>query len=185
MQDASSSFLTITFYILEMILLFWAIPLLDTSGKKPLIQKDARTPVFIQFSSVAQSCPTLCDPRNQTARQASLSITNSWSLPKLMSIELMMPSNHLILCHPLLLLPSIFPNIRVFSNESALHIRWPNVFIAALFIIAKIRKQSKCTLTIEWIKMGLCMLVTHLCLCLTLCDPMDCSPPGCCVLGIL
>ena len=59
------------------------------------------------------------------ARQASLSITNSRSLPKLMSIESMMPSNHLILCCPLLLLPSIFPNIRVFSNESALHIRWP------------------------------------------------------------
>ena len=55
-----------------------------------------------------------------------LSITNSWSLPKLMSIEFVMPSNHLILCRPLLLLPSIFPTIRVFSNESALHIRWPN-----------------------------------------------------------
>ena len=54
-----------------------------------------------------------------------LSITNSWSLPKLMSIESVMPSNLLILCRPLLLLPSIFPNIRVFSNESALHIRWP------------------------------------------------------------
>ena len=58
------------------------------------------------------------------ARQASLSITNSWNLPKLMSIESVMPSNHLILCYPLLLLPSIFPSIRVFSNESALHIRW-------------------------------------------------------------
>ena len=57
--------------------------------------------------------------------QASLSITNSQSLPKLMSTELGMPSNHLILCHPLLLLPSIFPNIRVFSNESALCTRWP------------------------------------------------------------
>ena len=60
-----------------------------------------------------------------TACRASLSITNSWSLPKPMSIESVMPSNHLILCHPLLLLPSIFPSIRVFSNESALHIRWP------------------------------------------------------------
>ena len=60
-----------------------------------------------------------------TAYQASLSITNSWSLLKLMSIESVMPSNHLILCRPLLLLPSIFPSIRVFSNESALHIRWP------------------------------------------------------------
>ena len=59
------------------------------------------------------------------ARQATLSITNSWSLLKLMSIQLVMPSTHLILCHPLLLLPSIFPNIRVFSNESALCIRWP------------------------------------------------------------
>ena len=59
------------------------------------------------------------------AHQASLSIANPWSSPKPMSIELVMPSNHLILCHLLLLLPSIFPSIRVFSNESALHIRWP------------------------------------------------------------
>ena len=59
------------------------------------------------------------------ARQASLSITNSWSLLKLMSIESVMPSNHFILCCPLLLPPSIFPSIRVFSNESDLCIRWP------------------------------------------------------------
>ena len=59
------------------------------------------------------------------ARQASRSITNSQSLLKLMSFEMVMPSNHLILCHPLLLSPSIFPSIRVFSNESVLHIRWP------------------------------------------------------------
>ena len=59
------------------------------------------------------------------ATQASLLITNSWSLLKLMSIELVMPSNHFILCHPLLLPPSIFSSIRVFSNESVLHIRWP------------------------------------------------------------
>ena len=59
------------------------------------------------------------------ARQASLSITNCRSLLKLMSIESVMPSNHLILCCPLFLMPSIFPNVRVFSNESALHIRWP------------------------------------------------------------
>ena len=59
------------------------------------------------------------------ARQASLSTTNSWSLPKLMSIESVMPSNHLILCRPLILPPSIFPSIRIFSNESVLHIRWP------------------------------------------------------------
>ena len=60
------------------------------------------------------------------AHQASLSFTSSWSLLKFMCIELVMPSNHLILCHLLLLLPSIFPNIRVFSNESAVHIRWSN-----------------------------------------------------------
>ena len=81
-------------------------------------------PVLHQFSSVAQSCLTLCDPW-ATARQASLSIANSRSPPKPMSIESVMPSNYLILCHPLLLLPSIFPSIRVFSNESTLHIRWP------------------------------------------------------------
>ena len=78
----------------------------------------------IQFSPVTQSCPTLCDPWT-AARQASLSITNSRSLLKLMSIESVMPSNHRILCRPLLLLPSIFPSIRVFSNESTLCIRWP------------------------------------------------------------
>ena len=59
------------------------------------------------------------------AHQASLSITNSWNLLKLMSIALVMPSNHLILCHPLLFSPSIFPSIRVFSNEAVLRIRWP------------------------------------------------------------
>ena len=77
----------------------------------------------VQFSSVAQLCLTDSMPRT-AACQASLSITNSWSLPKLMSIELVMPPNHLILCPPLLLLPSIFPSIRVFSKESVLHIRW-------------------------------------------------------------
>ena len=64
-------------------------------------------------------------PHELKHTQASLSFTISWSLLKLMSIESVMPSNHLILCHPLLLLPSIFPSIRVFPNELALHIRWP------------------------------------------------------------
>ena len=77
-----------------------------------------------QFSSVAQSCPTLCDPMN-CSNQASLSITNSRSLLRLMSIVSVMPSSHLILCRPLLFPPSIFPNIKVLSSESALHIRWP------------------------------------------------------------
>ena len=78
----------------------------------------------VQFSSVSQSCPTLCDPMNRST-QASMSITNSQSSLKLMSIESVMPSSHLILCRPLLLLPPIFPSIRVFSNESTLRMRWP------------------------------------------------------------
>ena len=82
--------------------------------------------LLVQFSSIQSlSRVQLFATPWTTARQASLSITNFQSLPKLLSIELVMPSNHLILCCPLLLLPSIFPRIRVFSNESALHIRWP------------------------------------------------------------
>ena len=79
-----------------------------------------------QFSSVQSLiCVQLFATPWTVVRQASLSITNSQSLPKLMSIDSVMPSNHLILCHPLLLLPSIFPSIRVPSNESALHMRRP------------------------------------------------------------
>ena len=126
----------------------------------------------VQFSSVAQSCPTLCDPMNRStpglpvhyqlpeftqthvhrvsdaihshsimsdllfatpwtaAHQTSLSITNSLSLLKLTSIKSAMPFNHLILCHPLLLLPSVFPSIRVFSNESVFCIRWPKYLMS-------------------------------------------------------
>ena len=72
----------------------------------------------------SQSCPTLCDPMD-CSMPGLLSITNSQNLLKFMSIESVMPSNHLILCHPLLLPPSIFPSIRVFSSESVLRIRWP------------------------------------------------------------
>ena len=80
--------------------------------------------LLCQFSSVLSLVPLFVTPWT-AARQASPSITNSWSLLKLMSIESVMPSNHLILCHPLLLPPSIFPSIKVFSNESVLCIRWP------------------------------------------------------------
>ena len=81
--------------------------------------------------SVAKSCLTLWDPMT-AARQASLSFTISQSLLKLTSIESMMPSNHLLPCHPLLLLPSIFPSIRVFSNELALHIMWPKYWSVSI-----------------------------------------------------
>ena len=77
---------------------------------------------MVQFSSVTQSC--LFAAPCTAARQASLSITNSQNLPKLMSIKSVMSSNHLILCRPLLLPPSIFPSIRVFYDESVLHVRW-------------------------------------------------------------
>ena len=75
------------------------------------------------------------------ASQDSLSITKSWSLLKLMSIELVMPSNHLMLCHPLLLLPSIFPSIRVFSNKSVFHIKWPKYW-SFLFSISPSNEYS-------------------------------------------
>ena len=77
-----------------------------------------------QFSSVTHFCPTLCDPMD-CSTPGSLSITNSQSLLKLIFIELVMPSNHLILCSPLLLSPSIFPSIRGCSSVSVLLIRWP------------------------------------------------------------
>ena len=88
-----------------------------------------------QLSSVQSlSCVQLFVTPWTAAHQASLSITNSRSLLKCMSIELVMPSNHLILCRPLLLPPSIIPSIRVFSNESALHIRWPKYWSFSLSI---------------------------------------------------
>ena len=91
----------------------------DEASELPYFKISPSDP-SVQFNSVAQSCPTLCDPMNRS--MASLSITHSQSLPKLMTIESVMPSNHLIFCHPLM--SSFFTNIRVFSNESALHIRW-------------------------------------------------------------
>jgi len=103
-----------------------------------------------QCSSVAQSCPTLCDPMN-SACQASPSITNSRRLPKLMSIELVMPSNHLILCHPLLLLPSIFPSIRVFSNESALLIRWPKYWSFSFNISRSNEHSGLISFRMDWL----------------------------------
>ena len=89
----------------------------------PSLFDSSSTPI----SSVQFSCSVVSDSLYpmDCSMPGSPSITNSWSLLKLMSIELVMPSNHLILCHPLLFRPSIFPSIRVFSNESVLHIQWP------------------------------------------------------------
>ena len=85
------------------------------------------------------------------ACQASLSITKSWSLLKLISIELVMPSNHLILCHPLLLLPSIFPSIRVFSNESVLRIRWPNYWSFSFNISLTNEHSGPISFRMDWL----------------------------------
>ena len=85
------------------------------------------------------------------AHQAFLSITNSWSLLKLMSIELAMPSNHLILCHLLLLLPSIFPSIRVFSNESVLRIRWPKYWSFSFSINCSNEYSGLVSFRIDWL----------------------------------
>ena len=95
----------------------------------------------VQISSVAQSCPIFVTPWI-AARQASLSITSSRSPPKLMSIEMMMPSSHLILCPLLLLLPPIPPSIRVFSNESTLRMRWPKFGVSASASVLPMNTQD-------------------------------------------
>ena len=86
-----------------------------------------------------------------SARQASLSFTISWSLLKLMSIESVMPSNHLILCHPLLLPPSIFPSIRVYSSESVLRIRWPKYWSFSFSISPSNEYSGLSSLRIDWL----------------------------------
>ena len=103
----------------------------------------------VQFSSVTQLYPTLWNPRT-VAHQASLSITNSWSLLKVMSIESVMPSNPLILCCPLLFLPSIFPSIRVFSNESVLHIRSPKDWSFSFNISLSNENSGLNSFRIDW-----------------------------------
>ena len=106
----------------------------------------------VQFSSVQSLSYVLLFVTPWTAAcQASLSITNSQSLPKLMSIELMMPSNHLILCCPLLLLPSIFPSIRVFSNESALRVRWPKYWSFSFNISPTNKHPGLISFRMDWL----------------------------------
>ena len=103
-----------------------------------------------QFSSVAQSCPTLSIPWI-AARQASLSITNSQSSLRLTSIESAMPSSHLILCCPLLLLPSIFPSIRVFLNESVLCIRWAKYWSFCFSISPSNEYSGLTSFRLDWL----------------------------------
>ena len=102
--------------------------------------------------AVQFSCSVMFDSAMPwaTALQASLSITNSQKLLKLMSIESVLPSNHLILCCPLLLLPSIFPSIRVFSNESFLHIRWPKYQSFSFNISPSNKYSGLISFRIDW-----------------------------------
>ena len=95
--------------------------------------------LIVQFSHLVVSDSAI---PGIAAYQASLSITNSWSSPKLISTESLMPSNHLILCHPFFLPPLIFPSIRVFSSESTLHMRWPNTGVSASASVLPVNTQD-------------------------------------------
>ena len=94
---------------------------------------------------------TSLQPHEMQHSQASLSITNSWSPPKPLSIESVMPSNHLILCHPLLFLPSIFPNIRVFCSESVLRIRWPKYWSFSFNISPSSEYPGLISFSMDWL----------------------------------
>ena len=104
----------------------------------------------VQFSPVTQSCPTLCDPMN-CSTPGSLSITNSRSSVKLKSIESVMPSSHLILCRPLLLLPPIPPSIRVFSSKSTLRMRWPKYWSFSFSIIPSKEHPGLISFRMDWL----------------------------------
>ena len=106
---------------------------------------------FLMFSSVTQSCPTLCRPCRLQNAQASLSIANSQSLLKLMSVELMTHSNHLILCRPLLFLPSVFPITRVFSSEIILCIKWPKYWSFSFNISPSSEYSGLISFRIDWL----------------------------------
>ena len=109
----------------------------------------------VQFSSIHFSCSVISDSATPwtAAWQGSLSITNSWSLPKLMSIESVMSSNHLILCCPLFLPPSVFPSIRVFSNESALLIRWPKYWSFSFTISPSNEHSGLISFRMDWLNL--------------------------------
>ena len=116
--------------------------------KNPVVS--AQTSPHISSVQSLSRVPTLCDPMT-AARQTSLSLTNAQSILKLMSIESVMPSNHLILCHPLLLQLSIFPRIRVFSNESALCFRWPMDWSFSFSISPSNENSGLISFRIDWL----------------------------------
>ena len=131
-------------------LLFGNWSLLLPSFCGALRKEDGNLAIFL-FSSIQFSCYRLFVNQWTAARQASLSITNSWSLLRLISTELVMPSNHLILCCPLLLLLSIFPSIRVFSDESVLCIRWPKYWSFSFNIIPSNEQSELIAFRVDWL----------------------------------
>ena len=138
--------MSITYFSICVSFNFFFPPLSDTS------QCTCLTHLSLQFSSVQPlSCVQLSAIPWTIACQSSLSITNSWSSVRLMSNESALPSNHLILCHPLLLLPSIIPSMRVFSNESVFRKRWPNYWCFS-FSISPSNEQSRLiSLRMDWL----------------------------------
>ena len=135
-----------------------------TAGSRVVVQSPSQVQPFAtlwtaacqeaEFSSIhlLSRVPLFANPWT-AARQASLSITNSQSSPKSMYIESVMPSNHLILCCPLLLLPSIFPSIRVFSNESTLRIRWPKYWSFSFSISPSNEHSGMVSFRMDWISL--------------------------------
>ena len=119
--------------------------------RSPTLQADSLpSEQSVQFSSVTQLCRTLCNTMNHS--KPGLPVHhNSRRLPKLMSIESSMPSNHLILCCPLLLLPSIFPSIKVFSSESALHTRWPKYWSFSFNISPPKEHRGLISFRMDWL----------------------------------
>ena len=126
-----------------------------TSQKQKRLRRDGKNTQITesaQFSSVSQLCLTLCDPMNHSKPGFPVH-PNSWSLPKFMSIQSVMPSNHLIFCCPLLLLPLIPPSIRVFSNESALRIRWPKYWSFSFNISLSNEHLGLISFRMDWLNL--------------------------------
>ena len=119
-------------------------------GPQPCLTQWNDEPCRVQFSSVAELCPTFCDPMD-CSMPGSLFITNSWNLLRVMYIRVVVPSNHLILCCALLLKPSIFPSIRVFSNESVLCIRWPKYWSFSFSISPSNEYSGLIFFRIDWL----------------------------------
>ena len=120
--------------------------------KDYLCQRESVTSrnISVQFRSVAKSCPTLCDPMNRSTPGLPV-YHQPWSSLKLMSINSMVPSSHLILCHPLLLLPPIPPSIKVFSNESTLPMRWPKYWRFSFSIIPSKEIPGLISFRMDWL----------------------------------